>query len=230
MDYIKINKKIEELSKTNLYNNEQLDAIKYACCLPNFDEALIIDSTIPSSYMLTYVKLATHNKINVKKYIEEKWHLKGFSSDQLYYLIFFDNQGYSIENITPDMSIEQIKNFFNLEQNKKRLREIREKMDISTKPILDKLKDLNVDIVIIEFLLNKMKLGYDISPFLKEDLNKFSWEQIKYLFSIYSIGRNIESIFDSNLSVSQMIEIQVKSQESQDFIKEIIESHENRKR
>lgn len=48
---------------------------------PNFDENLIMDCSIPGNIMLTYIKLAITKKVDISKYIRNKWHLKGFNSD-----------------------------------------------------------------------------------------------------------------------------------------------------
>lgn len=84
---LKISDKVDELSKTGQYSDAQLETIKYACHFPNFDETLIMDPSIPSEIMMTYVELATKRKIGISKYINNKWHLKGFNAEQLYYLI-----------------------------------------------------------------------------------------------------------------------------------------------
>lgn len=227
--YEEINNKINELIKTGKYNESQIEAIKYACYLPNFDANIILDSSISSNCMLTYVKLATTNNIDVSKYINDKWHLKGFNDQQLYYLIFYDNKGYDISQINSNMSVDEIKEFMNnmiAEKEKEKL--LSDEKNINNSQI-ELLKEYNLDINIIKFFLNQIDLGYDISIFLKPDIKDFSLEQIKYLFSVYSVGTDIEAIFNPNLSVEQMREKVLSSSTSIEFMQEIIESNNVRK-
>lgn len=225
MDYQKINQKIDELTKSGLYDNKQLEAIKYACYIPDFDENLIINPEIPGNIMLTYVKLAKTHKINIEKYINDNWHLKGFNDNQLYYLIMYNANGYDISDITPNMDIKDIKEIMDSKDMEKHLDKL-----LIYNPKLAFLKEMHIDPKVIKFLLNKFETGYDISVFLRPDINSFSLDQIKYLFSIYSIGGDLNSIFDSNLSVEQMKERMLNSKESREFLQEINEMHNNRQK
>ena len=223
MDYAKINNKITELKNSGQFDNSQLEAIKYACYMPNFDENLIIDPSIPGNIMLTYVKLA-NNKIDISKYINSKWHLKGFDDKQLYCLISYYDKGYDISNITPNMSIEEIKDNLNdkIDEN--------EKNELLNNPELEPFKKYNLDLKVIKFFLKKIQSGDDISIFLRPNINKFSFEQIKYLFAVYSTGSDINKIFDPNLSIEQMRNIIVNSPSSIDFLQEVMENHNDRKK
>ena len=120
MDYVEINKRIEELAKSGQYDETQLNAIKYAYYMPNFDATIIIDPSIPGNIMSVYTKLAKNN-IDISKYIDAKWHLKGFNAEQLYYLISYDSKGYDISQITPDMDIDEIKDIMNNKIKEKEL-------------------------------------------------------------------------------------------------------------
>ncbi len=227
MNYMEINKKIDELSKTGKYNNSQLEAIRYACFIPNFDIESIMDPSIPNDIMLSYIKLVTTHKIDICKYINNKWHLKGFNGDQLYYLIFYDNQGYDVSNITPDMSVDEIKAFFNnhsMEIEKNRLLDSNI-LDHNYRQMLEKY---NLDLPVLKFFMRKIEAGYDISIFLRPGINQFSFEQIKYLFAIYSTGSDIESIFNPSLSVKQMKEKILSSNDSTQFMQQIMENHDSR--
>ena len=219
MDY----QKIDELAKNGLYSNPQLEAIKYACYMPEFDENLIMDPTIPNNIMLTYVKLAKIHKIDIKKYISNKWHLKGFNDEQLYYLIIYDTKGYDISNITTNMSVKEIKETINNKINEDRINKL-----ANTNPQIAYLKNMGVNIKIINFLSKQMDIGYDISMFLKPNIKEFSYGQIKYLFSVYSTGKSIKDIFDPNLTVEQMHEIVLNSKETVEFLQEITKIHDEK--
>lgn len=225
MNYQEINNKINNLIKSGLYNDSQIDAIKYACFIPNFDENLIIDSSIPENIMLTYIKLAKSNKIDISKYINSKWHLKGFNDEQLYYVIFYDNKGYDISNITSNMSIEEIKNIMNNQINNINLNDSLNNSTMSEYE-LSKLKEYNLDYKSINFLLRIAK-NEDLTIFLNNNLKGFSFEQIKYLYAVYSTGSDIKNILNPNLTVDQMREKILNS--NINFINEITEIHNNRK-
>lgn len=227
MDYFGINEKVGNLSKNSDFNVSQIEAIKYACYIPNFDENLIIDSSIPSDIMLTYIKLATTMKIDISYYIKNSWHLKGYDSNQLYYLIVYHNKGYDISAINPHMTINEINNIIK-EQEKSNLLTLEKNSINLDKSIIDLLKSL--DLKVSKFLLKKIKQGEDMSDLLKEKLKDFSFEQVKYLYSIHSIGENIEPIFDSNLSVEQMKEKMLNSPFSQEFLQSISENNKSRKK
>lgn len=224
MDYQTVFKKMDELRKTGMYNEEQLEVIRYMCYDPKFNVDLILDPSISNDMMLNYYKLATQKKIDVSKYINEKWHLKGFSDKQLYYVIDADNKGQDISDITPNMSIEEIITNLNSKIAEER------KINALNDTEFEMLKNYNLDLQTIEFLIRQAKLGNDINSFLKPNINQFSLDQIKYLFSIYSIGGDIKNIYDSNLSVEQMKQKMSSSKDSLIFEQELKQDIENRKK
>lgn len=226
MDFEKINNKIDELSKSGQYSDAQLEAIKYACHIPNFDETLIMDPSIPSEMMITYVELAIKRKIDISKYIKNKWHLKGFNVEQLYYIILHDSRGYDISKITPNMSVEEIIKFINNIIDENRKKELLNKDAALEYPML---KNLDLNLNVLQFFLRQIENGYDISIFLKPNIKDFSFEQIKYLFAVYDTGYDIEKIFNPNLSVEQMKEKVLSSESSIKFMQEIIERNKARK-
>ena len=99
MKYSEIFDKIDNLRETGQYDEEQLEAIRYAAFMPDFDENLILNPNIPANYMFMYVKLSKDKKIDIAKYINENWHMKGFDSNQLYYLISSDSKVQDISGI-----------------------------------------------------------------------------------------------------------------------------------
>ena len=228
MNYQEINQAIEELAKSNVYNNSQLEAIKYAYNIRNFNVNLILDPSIPSNMMLMYVKLVQTYKIDISKYINGKWHLKGFDDKQLYYLIAYDSKGYDISKITPNMSVEQIQNTMNNIQKSAKLNESYNKSNMSISE-LSKLKEYNLDNNSINFLL-KIGEKEDLTNFLSNDLTGFSYEQIKYLYSAYSTGANIKNILNPKLTVEQMKNKMLYSKESIAFTQEIMENHNSKKK
>lgn len=228
MSYIEINKKIEQIRTSGLYSDDQIEAIKYACFRSDFNEDLIINPNIPSSIMLTYCNLSTYQKIDVSKYINENWHSRGFDSEQLYTLIFYDSKGFDIEGITPNMSVEEIKNIINTKTDNKYKKDMLENIDFLPIQQVEILKDL--DILTFKFLMRQLQEGYDISTLLRPNTKDFSLEQIKYLFTVYSIGGDLEKIFNPNFSVEQMKQFMSASKESVEFLQTIVEQKNNRKK
>lgn len=225
-DFEKINNTIDELSRTGQYSDAQLETIKYACHFPNFDEALIMDPSIPSEIMMTYIDLAIKRKIDISKYINNKWHLKGFNAEQLYYLIFSDSKGYDISKITPNISVEEITKFI-----KNMIDEKEKKKVLNSSAALEypMLKSLDLNLNVLRFFLKQIENGYDISVFLRPNIKDFSFDQIKYLFAVYDTGYDIKGIFDPTLSVEQMKEKVLSSDESIKFLQEIADSNNARK-
>lgn len=230
MSYLEINKKVEELEKSGKYEKSQLEAIKYASHMPNFNEILIMDPSIPSNFMLMYVKIAVSRKIDVSKYIHDKWHLKGFDEEQLYILIFYDSKGYDISTITPNMSVDEIKEFINKKMEQEEKRQLFQEAESLNDPQVEMIRNLNLDLRATRFLLKQIQAGYDLSGFLRPNLNQFSTEQIYYLFTVYSTGGDLERIYNPYLTVDQMRTEILKSPESIEFLQEIIESHNSRKK
>ncbi len=223
MKYTEVFDKMEELSKTGKYTDDQLEAIKYAYYVPDFDASVIINPSIPASYMLMYVKLSKNNKIDITKYINESWHTKGFDSNQLYYLISSDSKGQDISGINPSMSVDEI-----IKIIKDKLALKREK-ELLNDPKYSQLNGYGLDLSTLEFLSTKIDNGEDISVFFRPDINKFTSEQIKYLYSVYSAGSDINRIYNPNLTVDQMKEKMLSSPESVSLVSDIYESHNNRK-
>ena len=222
MNYADINNKINELAKSGLYNQDQLDAIKYGLYLPGLDTNLIMDPSIDSNSMFTYIKLA-RNKVDISNYVNNKWHLKGFSGEQLYYLVLYDSKGYDMSDLTPNMSIDDIKKNIDEKIHGK------EKHDLLSNPSYAFLNDYNLDVTVLNFFVRKMEAGEDLSGLLRPGIDWFSFEQVKYLYSLYSIGMDITRVFNPNFTVEQMKQIVQGSKESIDFIQEIQSSFNARK-
>ena len=224
MKYSEIFDKIDNLRETGQYDEEQLEAIRYAAFMPDFDENLILNPNIPANYMFMYVKLSKDKKIDIAKYINENWHMKGFDSNQLYYLISSDSKGQDISGIDSSNSVDEIIKIINDR------RVLERELEILNESKYSMLKGYNFDVHALEFLSSKIDNGEDISAFLRPDINKFSTEQIKYLYTVYSTGSDISRIYNPNLTVTQMREKMLSSPESIAFVSEIYESHNNRKR
>lgn len=141
----------------------------------------------------------------------------------------YDSKGYDLKDIMPNMELAQIEEIINNKVTEKLRNQLLKEGDNLNNPQFEMLKNYNLDLAVFKFFLNKIKLDNDISIFLRPDIGNFSLEQIRYLFSVYSTDTNIESIFDSNLSVEQMREKVSMFSSSQDFIQEITERANGRK-
>ena len=228
MDYLKINQKIDELTNSGLYDESQLEAIRYVSNFPNFNVNLILDPTIPSDMMLMYFKLAQTHKVDVSKYISEKWHQKGFNDKQLSNLIFYASKGCNISGITPDLSEDVIKNLMDAQQRNVELKKLFESSNMSVFE-LDKLKEYNLDYTSIKFLLKKGE-EEDLTNFLSNNLTGFSSEQIKYLYSVYSTGSSIGGILNPSLSIEQMKNKILNSRDSVEFTLDIYDNLANKQK
>lgn len=229
MDMNEIFKKISELENSGMYTQEQMAYIKYALYRDDFDVNLILDSSIPSEYMGIYIKLGVGMKnIPIEKYIKEKWHNLGYTSQQLYYIIYADSQNINVKNIPLNMSVEDIKAIINQKQNDRFLEEEYKKANLSLED-LEKIKKLNISYEVKKFLL-RISNSYDISVLLDIGLENYSFEQVKYLASVLSTGIDISIITNPNLSVEQMRQKVLNSAESLDFISQIRSLHDNRKK
>lgn len=94
------------------------------------------------------------------------------------------------------------------------------------KTIIEFFQNTSLDIRVIKFFLKQLEQGNDTSPFLRPDIKDFSFEQIKYLFAVYTTGENLEFIFSPNLSVEQMKEKMINAHSSTEFLNLIINNHD----
>ena len=227
MDYQEIQKKIGELQASGLYNEAQLEILKYAFFrFPNQDISFLVDYRIPASYMEIYIKLLSE-KVNVEKYITEGWHQYGYEPKALYFLIFFHSKGIDIQGIDKTASGEEVKEILNARADLKQLNSLYEKSSMEKRK-LELLKSIGFDKQAESFFLRQGEKN-DISMFLNPKFRAFSLEQIKYLFSIVSTGQSIENIANPSLNVEEMRNIMLKSRESLEFLNEIQGDIEQRK-
>ena len=226
IDYITINNKINELKNSGLFDQKQLDAIKYASYIPNVDEKILINPNISSEYMTMYTNLAKKG-IDIKKYIDNNWHQRGFDSKQLYDIIGADSKGYDINSIKPSMNIEEIRNEINGQIDANKIGELLKKSSLTDDKKL-KLLELDPSNEVTMYLL-RLSEKNDISPLLKDGLKDFNLEQVKYLWSISSIGDDINMIYNPKLSVEQMKEKMINSKNSNEFFFDTMNSVNQRK-
>ncbi len=229
IDYQKIQMEIKALEKSNLYQSEQLETIKYAMyAIKDRDFLyLLTDPSIPNEFMTMYISLNTR-KINVKKYIEEKWHEKGFDSKQLYELILADSKGYDISEVDLNDSVEKISEILNHQIAQKKLKEKYEVSSLSSEELL-KLKKIGFAPNVAIFLL-RIAEEYEIESLLDEKLKDCTLEQMKYLVSVYTTGVSIEAIKNSNLSVEEMKEIVLHFKDSVNFLNSVRQSRDDRRK
>lgn len=202
-----------------------MEAIRYGSFRIGDNVNLIINPNIPSHYMLMYINLII-NKVNVVPYINENWHSKGFFSDKLYYVILAHSKGYDISDLSPNMSVEDIKKTLSEMVESTEIDYMLSNSNLSEEEIL-KIKSF--DPIISKFLLRISK-DNNISDFLNLPLQSFDINQVKYLFTVYQTGGNVSSILNPELTVEQMKEKILNSKHSSQFLQEIMENHEARKR
>lgn len=218
-----IQESLNKLEKSGLYSQSQLQFIKYAFYRPDFNEALLLDPTIPSEYMEMYIELKTLGKIDIAYYISEKWHMRGFSPRQLYLLIMAHSKNIDITNITPNMSEEEIKKALIGQQKEAEINEYRQKSSIPQEEI-EKIKSIGFSIKVERFLLRVVELS-EIDALLDERLKTCNLEQMKYLYTAYSVGSPIQKIMNPNLSVEEMKRIILSENESVEFFQSIADKH-----
>lgn len=97
--YNNINKVLENIKKSGLFEIEQLGVIEYAIYRPELsieNIKLIINPNIPSEYMSMYVRLMIHG-IDVRKYVKKNWELIEIPVVDLEKTIIAENKS-TIEN------------------------------------------------------------------------------------------------------------------------------------
>lgn len=228
MDYTTVSKKMEQLKSTGKYNEKQLEVINYAMFRPDLDTSLLLDPSIGSEYMSMYISLLT-KKIPVEHYIEQNFHQLGFNPKQLYSIITAYHNGIDLTALSKDTTPDEIDK---IHSDKLDEQKINDAYRASAIPIedLSKLKEMNLPIPVQRFIL-RMGEDYDINFLINQNLTGMSLDQVKYIWNVYSTGeKNIQQIINPDLSVEQMKEIMSHSKQSIDFLKEIVEIHENRKK
>ncbi len=180
-----MNEKIQSLINSGLYNEGQIETIKYALHKEGVNEELLMDPSIPEDYMFMYIKLMDEG-IDVEPFINNKWHTKGYPENILINII----RGY-ISN--PDF----IKSYTNLT--------IDNTNNLKNKGVLETLNDD------VKFFLKSQSQFYNIDELLRPGIEKFKLDQVGYIFAVFLTGRNIDDIFDPSLSLDQMKEIVLNS-------------------
>lgn len=227
VDYMAVAKKINELKNSNRYSSEQLEVIKYAMYLDSEVADIITDPALSSETMKFYIALKQRN-VPIEKYVQEKWHEKGFSYDQLYNVIIADNIGIDVSQINPSISVEQIKSYISYVLDSKDFSRLKGELVGVSPEIISMIEHLQVPFNIKKFLAN-MAQEADITEFVSIGLEDYSFEQVKYLYTIYSMGQDISKIANPELSVEQMKKIMSYSPESLDFLEEIASRNSGRK-
>lgn len=222
MNYKNIDNTMKKLSESGKYNDEQLSAIKYAYCHPKFDEQLILDPSISGDMMYMYIQLALNDNIDIKYYIKNKYHEKGFNDKQLKEIIRYEEKGYDVRDITTSMSMDDIKNNFLNKYKENEKNKLFEKYNVDNEL---KIKLMPLEYRVARFLLRNREAGQNIIPFLENDLTLFSFDQVRYLFTLYVIGLKYKEVMDPKLSIEQMKDIALHSKESKSFENEIRENH-----
>lgn len=93
--YNNINKTLNNIKKSGLFEIEQLGVIEYAIYRPELSIEsikLIINPAIPSQYMSMYVRLMIKG-IDVRKYIKKNWELIQIPVIDLENAIMAENRG-----------------------------------------------------------------------------------------------------------------------------------------
>ncbi len=94
-----LDKKIEDIKRSEAYTLEQIRTIKYAMGIIGIDEDLIMDPNIPSDYMDMYIRLMKKG-IDVRKYINN-WELNNKTVCDLEKYIIDENKNKEdIKNVT----------------------------------------------------------------------------------------------------------------------------------
>ena len=227
VDYMTVAKKINELQNSNRYSFEQLEVIKYAMYLDSKVADFIMDPSLSAETMKFYIALKQRN-VPIEKYIQEKWHEKGFSYDQLYNVIMADNVGIDISQINPSIPVEQIKSYISYVLDSKDFNRLKGELVGVSPETISMIEHLQVPFNIKKFLAN-MAQEVDITEFVSIGLENYSFEQVKYLYTVYSLGQDISKIARPELSVEQMKKIMSYSPESLDFLEEIASRNSGRK-
>ena len=192
-----MNDKLQKIIDSGLYNSGQIETIKYALHREGIDENVLLDPSISEDYMFMYIKLM-EEQIDVRPFINNKWHNKGYPENELINII----RGY-IKN--PDL----IKDYTNLSLDGSN--------NLKNKDLLEKLRDD------VKFFLKSQSQFYNIDELLKTGIENFNLEQVGYLFAVFATGRDISDIFDSNLSVDQMKEIVLSSAQNKEQNVEVLD-------
>lgn len=128
-----------------------------------------------------------------------------------------------ITNITPNMSEEEIKKALIGQQKEAEINEYRQKSSIPQEEI-EKIKSIGFSIKVERFLLRVGELS-EIDALLDERLKTCNLEQMKYLYTAYSVGAPIQKIMNPNLSVEEMKRIILSENESVEFFQSIADKH-----
>ena len=215
MDYLAINNKINKIQSCGIYNSNQIEALKYAIYRSDINEDLFLDpnNVIPADYIYMYIKLLARKK-NIEFYVKNRWHDLGFDPSQSEILIYGHLGGVNIGDITINMTASEIYKIIH--------DRIRSKQIEKDNPNLFKtLKNIGFSLDVINFFITKFNTDPGVSYLFEEKYTVFSLEQIKYLYTVMSTGVSIDNISNPYLSVADMKQIILNSEESRSFLNDI---------